>query len=407
MHFISLLVLFGTVMSVNSEKHSLSYIYTAFSKPIGIPGIHEFTAMGLLDDKMIDYFDSDNPEKVPKQKWMEERLDKDYWEKGTLSRQSKQQWFNVNIGILMNRMRQNDSDTHVLQWRHGCVGETQTDGTLKFKSGMDMYSYDGKDFLSFDDVNQVWVAPILAAEPTKRKWDEVQVLKEYTRGYLEKECIDWLHKFINYGKLQLEIAKKPKVDVFAKNSNIKTNLVLSCLATGFYPKDIEMKIKREGRVLTKDDGVISTGSLPNGDDTFQRRDSIEIFRVDLATYTCEVSHYQSHFTMEKTWDNTLPPEDSGSLPLIAGGAVVGLIILGLVLGLAVFIIKKRNQSSHSSMSKASSMSTNSSDESVNRKEGVKVPLNDNDSGVSSTGNSNKGDTPEFQSLKDNENGEEE
>uniref|UniRef100_A0A3Q3GPN7 Ig-like domain-containing protein n=1 Tax=Labrus bergylta TaxID=56723 RepID=A0A3Q3GPN7_9LABR len=256
-----------------SETHSLSYIYTAFSKPIGLPGIHEFTAMGILDDKLIDYFDSDNPEKVPKQHWMKERLDRDYWTKGTQSRQSKQQWFNVNIGILMDRMRQNRSDTHVLQWRHG------------FQSGMDMYSYDGKDFLSFDDANQVWVAPIVAAEPTKRKWDEVQ-------------CIDWLSRFINYGKLQ-HVTPKPKVEVFAKNSNIKTNLVLSCLATGFYPKDIEMKIIRDGRVLTKEDGVISTGSLPNGDDTFQRRDSIEILRKDVATYTCEVSHFQSDFTVRR------------------------------------------------------------------------------------------------------------
>ncbi|XP_065803947.1 class I histocompatibility antigen, F10 alpha chain-like isoform X3 [Labrus bergylta] len=416
MNSIALLVLLGTVMSVNSETHSLSYIYTAFSKPIGLPGIHEFTAMGILDDKLIDYFDSDNPEKVPKQHWMKERLDRDYWTKGTQSRQSKQQWFNVNIGILMDRMRQNRSDTHVLQWRHGCVGEEQEDGTLKFRSGMDMYSYDGKDFLSFDDANQVWVAPIVAAEPTKRKWDEVQVLKEYTRGYLEKECIDWLSRFINYGKLQLVTAKKPKVEVFAKNSNIKTNLVLSCLATGFYPKDIEMKIIRDGRVLTKEDGVISTGSLPNGDDTFQRRDSIEILRKDVATYTCEVSHFQSDFTMKKTWDKTLPVKDPGNIPLIVGVVVGVLIILGLVLGLLVFIMKRNQLAVHrfTSISVAGvagvaaasqPLGHNSSTQSVDFEGSLKEPLNDNDSGVSS--NNNKDGTPESLSLKEHENGVEE
>lgn len=98
------------------------------------------------------------------------------------------------------------SDLHVLQWRHGCVGETQSDGTLKFTSGKDMYSYDGNDFLSFDESNRIWVAPVDAALETKRKWDDVPVLKEYTVGYLEKECIDWLSKFISYGKKQLEEA---------------------------------------------------------------------------------------------------------------------------------------------------------------------------------------------------------
>lgn len=69
-----------------------------------------------------------------------------------------------------------------------------------------MYNYDGQDFLSFDDVNAVWVAPVDAAVETKRKWDDVRVLKEYTKGYLENECIEWLTKFITYEKEQLRKA---------------------------------------------------------------------------------------------------------------------------------------------------------------------------------------------------------
>uniref|UniRef100_A0A3B4WRR2 MHC class I-like antigen recognition-like domain-containing protein n=1 Tax=Seriola lalandi dorsalis TaxID=1841481 RepID=A0A3B4WRR2_SERLL len=109
MFLTAIFVLLGTGLTVNSEKHSLTYIYTALSKPVGLPGIHDFTAMGLMDSRMIDYYDSDNQKKVPKQDWMKEKLPIDYWEKGTQSRQSKQQWFNVNIGILMERMKQNDT----------------------------------------------------------------------------------------------------------------------------------------------------------------------------------------------------------------------------------------------------------------------------------------------------------
>ncbi len=36
-------------------------------------------------------------------------MEQDYWEKGSQSRKSKEQWFNVNIGILMKRMRHNES----------------------------------------------------------------------------------------------------------------------------------------------------------------------------------------------------------------------------------------------------------------------------------------------------------
>ena len=65
--------------------------------------------MGMLDDRIIDYYDSVDQRKIPKVDWMKEHLSADYWEEGTQSLQSKQQWFKVNIEILMDRMRQNDT----------------------------------------------------------------------------------------------------------------------------------------------------------------------------------------------------------------------------------------------------------------------------------------------------------
>uniref|UniRef100_A0A3B3TWU5 Ig-like domain-containing protein n=1 Tax=Poecilia latipinna TaxID=48699 RepID=A0A3B3TWU5_9TELE len=301
--FLSYLLILTIYFSVFclTEKHSLTYIYTAFSKPVNLPGLHEFTAMGLLDNRMIDYYDSENQVKVPKEDWMEKHLEPEYWEKGTQSRKSKQQWFKVNIDILMKRMRQNNNDTHILQWMHGCEGETQPDGSLKFVRGMDMYNYDGSDFLSFDDNKQVWVAPIHAAEETKRKWDEVQVLKEYTKGYLEKECMEWMTKFRGFGEEQLLNASIPEVHLFTRKAKADTNTILTCLATGFYPKDIILQIKRNGRILTKEDGIQTSGVLPNEDDTFQRKDHVEILKSDAAAYTCEVIHPASHMKVEKKW----------------------------------------------------------------------------------------------------------
>uniref|UniRef100_A0A8D0A7E3 Ig-like domain-containing protein n=1 Tax=Sander lucioperca TaxID=283035 RepID=A0A8D0A7E3_SANLU len=321
-------------------KHSLTYIYTAFSKPVGLPGIHEFTAMGLLNGRMIDYFDSDNQKKVPKQDWMKERLPADYWDKGTQSRRSKQQWFKVNIDILKTRMRQNDTDLHVLQWMHGCEG-VMKDGEMTFLRGVDMYSYDGNDFLSFDDANSVWVASTAAAIMTKRKWDGVQVLKEYTKGYLENECIEWLGKFFSYGQKQLQVAIPPKVHLFTRNTKVEANILLTCLATGFLPKDITLRMKMNGRILTPVDGVVSSGVRPNGDDTFQRRDSVEILRTDVSTYTCEVIHQASNLHVEEEWGKKLYfcHLSHFVLPIGSIGGVIGAVILVTVgVGTALLFI---------------------------------------------------------------------
>ncbi|XP_006809182.1 class I histocompatibility antigen, F10 alpha chain-like [Neolamprologus brichardi] len=330
MLIIAVLVLLGTGLRGKCETHSLTYIYTALSKPVGLPGIHQFTAMGLLDDKMIDYFDSEHQVKVPKQEWMRERLPADYWDKGTQSRKTKQQWFKVNIGILMERMRQNDLDNpHVLQWMVGCEGEKQTDGTLRFVRGVDMYNYDGNDFLSFDDKNGVWVAPTPEAEPTKRKWDGVQVLKEYTKGYLENECIDWLSMFLNYEQQQLKKKSPPEVFVFAKKAKVQTNLILTCLATGFYAKDIIMRITRNGRVLTADDGLKSSGVLPNNDETFQRRESVEILKSDLSKFSCELIHEATNLHVSVIWVNHQQDYSDGNQAVIIGAmaAVLAAVLV--------------------------------------------------------------------------------
>ncbi|XP_047461043.1 H-2 class I histocompatibility antigen, Q10 alpha chain-like isoform X2 [Mugil cephalus] len=339
MFLLVFVVLLGTVVTVNSEKHSLTYIYTALSKPVGLPGIHEFTAMGLLDGKMIDYYDSEHQTKVSKQPWMEERLPKEYWDKGTQSRRSKQQWFKVNIDILMKRMRQNDTDVHVLQWMVGCEGVVQADGSLRYHRGINTYGYDGNDFLSFDDIHSVWVAPNDAAVPTKRKWDDVQVLTEYTRGYLENECMDWLGKFRSLGENQIRKAPPPEVFVFARNTKVETNVILMCLATGSYPKDIVLNIKRNGRILTREDGVVTSGVRPNEDDTFQRRDSVEIKRSDMSDYSCEVIHAVSDMYVEKPWDHQLLPHSGGAAVITV--AVVSVQVLVLVALLALVVLRRR------------------------------------------------------------------
>ncbi|XP_073318915.1 patr class I histocompatibility antigen, alpha chain G-like [Pagrus major] len=369
------IVLFLPLMWLNlvataTERHSLHYIYTALSEDVELPGIHKFTAMGMLDNRMIDYFDSETQKKVPKQPWMKERLEQEYWDKGTQSRQSKQQWFEVNINILKERMRQNNASVHVLQWMHGCEGEMQPDGNMTFYRGMDRYNYDGDDFLSFDDIHSVWVAPVKAAEETKRKWDDVPVLKDYTKGYLEKECMGWLTKFWDYGKKQLQEASEPEVYVFARDTKVETNILLTCLATGFYPQDIILWIKRDGRKLYREDGLWTSGVRPNEDDTFQRRDSVEILRKDKARYTCEVIHEASGMNVKKEWYNSVSGPDQ---TLIIVGTVGGFLVLVAVV--LVILFKK------GIIKIPKCKCTRSSDDPTE----VKVPLNDKNNSNSNDG----------------------
>ncbi|KAA0710714.1 hypothetical protein E1301_Tti019265 [Triplophysa tibetana] len=330
----------GTLMSVQAEKHSLYYMYTALSKPVNLPGIYEFTAMGLLDDRQIDYYNNKDQKKIPKQLWMKDKMPADYWEKGTQSRKSKEQWFNVNVNILMERMRHNNSDVHVLQWRHGCeINEKENKTT--FSRGIDQYSYDGKDFLSFDDKVSQWVAPVDAAVATKVKWDNVPILNQYTKGYLEKECVDWLNKFREYGELELNKSSPPEVYVFArKSTRDKNKLKLTCLATGFYPKDVKLFI-RKYRTSLPEKEIESSGVRPNHDDTYQLRKSVLIMENEKVDYDCFVTHSTLKHPEIKVWDGKCKDcNEGGSSGKDVGiGVVVTLLFVAAGICLYVYWIR--------------------------------------------------------------------
>ncbi|XP_037398314.1 class I histocompatibility antigen, F10 alpha chain-like isoform X4 [Pygocentrus nattereri] len=336
------LVLLSVVGPAVSDKHSLYYIYTALSKDVQVPGIYEFTALGLLDDREIDYYNSKEQVKVPKQEWMKEKMQPDYWEKGTQSRKSKEQWFKVNVDILMQRMRHNQTDLHVLQWRHGCEID-EADGKPKFLKGIDEYSYDGDEFLSFDDDNMRWIAPVPEALQTKRKWDDVPILNQYTKGYLEKECVDWLTKFMEYGKESLRKHSKPDVHALSKKSTTNSDkLTLTCLATGFYPKDVTLCV-RKFRTSLPEHLLTSSGVRPNDDGTYQLRKSVDIQVDETAEYDCYVNHITLAEPIITKWDKMCfdcQSSGSGAVGPVIGG-VVGLLLSLLSSGGIIFALIKK------------------------------------------------------------------
>ncbi len=80
----------------------------------------------------------------------------------------------------------------------------------------------------------------------------------------------------------------PDVYIFARKvPDDPSKLVLSCLATGFYPRDIEMYIRLEESVLANQ---TFSEIRPNNDETFQMRTSVKIDRNNKGSYDCLVNH---------------------------------------------------------------------------------------------------------------------
>ena len=73
------------------------------------------------------------------------------------------------------------------------------DGTIR---GYHQAAYDGRDFVAFDKGTMTLTAAVPEAVPTKRKWEEGGYA-EGLKQYLEETCVEWLRRYVEYGKAEL------------------------------------------------------------------------------------------------------------------------------------------------------------------------------------------------------------
>uniref|UniRef100_W5LMD7 Immunoglobulin C1-set domain-containing protein n=1 Tax=Astyanax mexicanus TaxID=7994 RepID=W5LMD7_ASTMX len=77
--------------------------------------------------------------------------------------------------------------------------------------------------------------------------------------------------------------------LITKSVRDSRKLTLTCLITGFYPKDVKMSL-RKFTTSFPDHLITSSGVRPNHNRTYQLRKSVEIQEDDPADYYCYVSH---------------------------------------------------------------------------------------------------------------------
>lgn len=83
--------------------HTHQYIYTASS---GISTFPEFVIVGTVDGQQINYYDSKIKEMIPRQDWVREAVDADFWNRNTQLALGTQQSFHNNVNVAKQRFNQ-------------------------------------------------------------------------------------------------------------------------------------------------------------------------------------------------------------------------------------------------------------------------------------------------------------
>ncbi|KAM5237676.1 major histocompatibility complex class I-related gene protein [Ctenodactylus gundi] len=318
------LIIVLMVKSSHARTHSLRYFRLGLSDPGH--GFPEFISVGYVDSHLITTYDSVTRQKEPRAPWMAENLAPDHWERYTQLLRGWQQMFKLELARL--QWRYNHSGLHTYQRMIGC--ELLEDGST---TGFLQYAYDGEDFITFNKDTLSWIAVDSVAHITKRMWETNQHELQYQKNWLEKECISWLKRFLEYGKDTLERTEPPLVRMSRKET-FPGVTTLFCRAYGFYPPEISMMWMKNGEEISQemDYGDI----LPSGDGTYQTWVSIDLDPQSKDVYSCQVEHSGLHMVLQA-------PTESEAILLVIKAISVSVFLAVVLCGAGVLIWRRRPQ----------------------------------------------------------------
>uniref|UniRef100_A0A5F8GFY1 HLA class I histocompatibility antigen, A-69 alpha chain-like n=3 Tax=Monodelphis domestica TaxID=13616 RepID=A0A5F8GFY1_MONDO len=261
--------------------HSLRYFQTSMSLPGRKP---QFISVGYVDDLQFMLFDGNSPNQreEPRAPWLDQ-MDQDYWEKNSRISRETAQTFEVGLQNLLVYYNQSEGGLHTYQRLVGC----EVSHNRMFRRGFEQYAYDGQDYISLDFETLSWTAADIPSLNSKHKWEMEPNIAQRQKTYLEKNCVQWLYKYLEIGNETLLRAGPPSARVTHHISH-EGKVMLRCWARDFYPADISLIWLRDGEEQLHNTEFIET--RPGGDGTFQKWATVAMAPGQEDRYSCRVQH---------------------------------------------------------------------------------------------------------------------
>ncbi|XP_076126818.1 IgG receptor FcRn large subunit p51-like [Alosa pseudoharengus] len=155
-------------------------------------------------------------------------------------------------------------------------------------------------------------------------------------AFFHQRCIKLLKTNLAKEKNCVLKKMKPRVRLLLNTHPDSGGAKITCLATDFYPRHINLTLLRDGQSVS--DHQITGGELlPNGDETYQMRKSLEVSAEELQHhhYTCTAEHLSLDNKLDISLDHEWDSVTTSIVPsvLIAAGLVclagvgVGALVL--------------------------------------------------------------------------------
>ncbi|XP_070985469.1 major histocompatibility complex class I-related gene protein-like [Oncorhynchus clarkii lewisi] len=321
---------------VNAGSHSLWVLATYISGETPFP---EFTAVVMLDDIQVTYYDSNMKHFIYRGHNTSDKIHDDLAQDGayvfgTMYQSMKDRsvelkhHFNLTEGVQVQQRLTGcemlDNGEPALAMFKNIFNGISEDYALYYN--MTHFTYDaGKLLLGWDGIMQT-------------------LMKTKLENFYLPICIKNLKRFLKREKNVVMRKVPPRLRLIKKE--VSGGFQVSCLAFGFYPRHINLTLLRDGQPVAEQD-LTGGEVLPSGDGTYQLRKSLEVSTEELKkrhNYTCTASHLSLDNKLDVSWESGAERVHLFTLSAL-------LVMLLVVILFSIFICVKRRWSNTASQSK--------------------------------------------------------
>ncbi|KAL1269643.1 hypothetical protein QQF64_031932 [Cirrhinus molitorella] len=315
---------------VSTGSHSLMALATYIDGQTQFP---EFSAVLMLDDVQVGYYDSVTWTPIYRTHSDSKYYDEERSDAGVVFRAM---YKGMKDRAFYLKKQQNYTDGVLIQQRiAGCELNNDIPGPVHF---WDAFGGQNMEEFIFDKQKN----DIQIKKPWMISWDQVKLrnVKLMYETFYYPICIKVLRRYLNMEKNNVMRKVKPRVRLMKKMLPDSQGLQISCLATGFYPRHINLTLFRDGQPVN-DDQLTGGEILSNGDGTYQMRKSLVINEEELCEghkYNCSMKHLNLDNKLDITFDSDVAECHPGYLihPVVSG-----VLVFIFVAVLIIIIWRKR------------------------------------------------------------------
>uniref|UniRef100_A0A3B4DF13 Si:ch211-147g22.4 n=1 Tax=Pygocentrus nattereri TaxID=42514 RepID=A0A3B4DF13_PYGNA len=351
-----LLVLFVPA-AVSAGSHSLAMVTTFIEGQTPFP---EFSFTLMLDDITVSYFDSETETLFPR------GVDRDQGDDGVIDPDHLKTITSFMHADFKRRhlfIKYELNYTESIQVQQRLVVcellDSDQPGPFILKNAIRGTT---RDELRFHEHKFTYQNALNITEERLKAHLELTMWRHENLYY--PVCIKTLRGYLEKRMSQVKRRVKPRVRLIQRRRFVSGWDGVTCLATGFYPRHINLTIFRDGQPVP--DHLTTGGDLlPNGDGTYQMRKSLELSEEELKklSFTCTVAH----LSLDNKLDVHMDFDPGEPIVPILSSVVAALVLVSVMVAVVWVMMIRRRKRRASSLGDYSSTSTS---------EEKQVPLDD-------------------------------